>query len=109
MKEPMAAVLRRRTRLPIPMRAISATSSAGFVILTMFCLPHTARAGIIYQTGFESSELPPYSTGQLTGNNGWVGAAAAVVENSTVFSGSQAVSLDSTGLARQSLIGHNLT
>jgi hypothetical protein len=58
-----------------------------------------ARADIIYQTGFEP---PTYTVGTLNGQNGWgddsPGATASQVETSTVFSGSQAisVSLDST-------------
>jgi hypothetical protein len=109
MKKAMAAELRRRTRLAIAVRGISSASSAGLVILTMLCLTPVSHAGTIFQTGFESSEVPSYPTGQLTGDNGWVGTTAAVVENSTVLSGLQAVSLDSTGLTGQSLIGHNLT
>jgi hypothetical protein len=88
---------------------ISSASSAGLLILTMLCLTPVSHAGTILQTGFESSEVPSYSTGQISGTNGWSGTTAAVVENSTVFSGLQAVSLDSTGLPGQSLIGHNLT
>ncbi len=91
-----------------PLTAESA-SSLGLVILTMLFMTPVAQAGTIFQTGFESSEVPGYSTGQLSGSNGWTGTTAAVVENSTVFSGSQAVSLDSTGLTGQSLVGHSLT
>ncbi len=109
MNKTMAAEPGRRIRLAIAVRGISSASSAFLVILTMLCLTPLSQAGTIFQTGFESSEVPSYSTGQLSGNNGWAGTTAAVVENSTVFSGLQAVSLDTTGLAGQSLIGHNLT
>jgi hypothetical protein len=94
MKKTMAAELGRRT---------------GLVILTMLCLTPVCHAGVIFQTGFESSGVPSYSTGQLSGTNGWAGTTAAVVENSTVFSGLQAVSLDSAGLTGQNLVGQNLT
>ena len=109
MKKTTAAELRIRTGLAIGERGISSASSAGLLMLTMLCLAPVSHAGTIFQTGFESSDVPAYSTGQLSGNNGWIGTAAAVVENSTVFSGSQALSLNSTGLTMQSLIGHNLT
>ena len=105
----MAAELGRRTRLAIAARGISSVFSAGLVILTTLCLTPVSHAATIFQTGFESSEVPSYSTGQLSGENGWAGTTAAVVENSTVFSGLQAVSLDSTGLTGHSLIGHELT
>jgi hypothetical protein len=77
--------------------------------MAVLSLAPLSQAGTIFQTGFESSEVPAYSTGQLSGQNGWSGTTAAVVENSTVFSGLQAVSLASTGLSGQSLIGQNLT
>jgi hypothetical protein len=102
LKNTIAAELRRRTRLAI-------ASSAGLVILTLLCLTPVSHAATVFQTGFESSEVPSYSAGQLSGENGWAGTTSAVVENSTVFSGSLAVSLDSTGMTGQSLIGHSLT
>jgi len=77
--------------------------------LTALSLTPRADAGIIFQTGFESSEALPYSIGQLSGQNGWSGSTFPVVENSTVFSGSQAVSFAAPGSAGPSLIHHGLT
>jgi hypothetical protein len=52
-----------------------------------------AHAAAVYSTGFES---PGYTTGQLAGQNGWFSATNAYVQSSTVESGSQAASVDST-------------
>lgn len=101
--------MKKRTAAEIAPCVISSASSAGILILTALCLAPVSRAGTILATGFESSDVPSYSTGQLSGNNGWTGTTAAAIENSIVFSGSQAVSLDTTGLTVQSLVGHNLT
>jgi len=65
-----------------------------------------ALAGNIYSTGFEPTT---YSTGTLSGQNGWTGSTAPVVENSTVYAGSQAVGFDSTGLSGQSLAYQSLS
>src|SRR5258708_3824525 len=80
--------------------------SAGILSLS---LAPIARAGVIFQTGFESTDTPAYSIGQLSGQNGWTGLISPVVENSTVFSGSQAVSFDSTGTVGQNLMHHSIT
>ncbi len=55
-----------------------------------------ARAETVFSTGFEP---PGYATGQLAGQNGWVSDPNAFVQNSTVESGLQAVSVsaDTTG------------
>jgi hypothetical protein len=80
--------------------------SAGLCALSVTPLLH---AGVIFQTGFESTDAPAYATGQLAGQNGWTGLTTPVVENSTVFSGSQAVSFASTGLSGQNLIRNPIT
>ena len=52
-----------------------------------------ARAGTIYATGFEN---PPFTLGSLIGQDGWseFGSTTVLVENSVVFAGQQAVSVD---------------
>jgi hypothetical protein len=79
---------------------------AGLLAMSLAPIVH---AGIIFQTGFESTDTPAYSTGQLSGQNGWTGLTAGVVENSTAFSGSQAVSFDSTGTVGQNLMHQAIT
>ena len=53
-----------------------------------------ALATVIFSTGFEP---PTYTTGQLAGQNGWSMSTVPVVENTTVFAGSQAVAANSSG------------
>jgi len=65
-------------------------------------LPPLAHSQAFLSTGFESSE--GYSRGQLAGQQGWTGTTAAVVEASTVFAGSQAVSIPATGLPAQTFV-----
>jgi hypothetical protein len=93
----------------LEMKALRQAGVSLLLGLTAISLTPISQAAVILQTGFESSEVPGYSTGQLSGQNGWAGSTVAVVENSTVFSGLQAVSMDSTGLSGQNLFGHNLT
>lgn len=63
---------------------------AGAALLMMLAAAIT-HAAVIYQTGFEA---PAFSTGQLSGQNGWVsnnsGTNLAVVQNSVAASGDQA-------------------
>ncbi len=66
-----------------------------------------ANGQVYLSTGFEASE--GYSTGPLAGQNGWIGTSAAVVETSTVFAGSQAVSLPATGLSGQQSVQLHLS
>jgi hypothetical protein len=62
---------------------------------TLLLIP-ASYATNLFSTGFES---PTYATGPLNGQGGWANATPAVVENSVVFAGSQAVAIDSTGAA----------
>ena len=72
-----------------------------------------ASAGTDIATGFEP---PTYSLGALAGQDGWTGSLG-VVENSTVFAGSQALSFESTGASNNSIVtlssldvsGHTVT
>ena len=52
-----------------------------------------ANAGTLYSTGFEN---PPFTLGPLAGQDGWqvFGGTSVQVENTVVFAGSQAVSVD---------------
>jgi hypothetical protein len=61
-----------------------------------------ALAGDILTTGFEA---PDFSLGELNGQNTWSGEPTPVVENTTVFAGSQAVAWDSTGLSGAPKVG----
>lgn len=62
----------------------------------LFALTITAHAGTLYSTGFEA---PTFTTGNLTGQDGWqqFGGTSVLVETSVVKSGLQAVSVDGSG------------
>jgi hypothetical protein len=75
------------------------------LVFSALSLAPALRADI-FSTGFEP---PTYTTGQLAGQDGRTGSTTAVVENTTVFAGSQAVAYDSTGVATQDLATHALT
>jgi hypothetical protein len=64
----------------------------------------SVRADILYQTGFES---PTYSVGNLAGQDGWF-LGNGQVENTTVLSGSQALSttVDSSSSGTNNLVAH---
>lgn len=54
------------------------------------------QAQVIYKTGFEANESPPYQIGDLSGQNGWMvvpGTASGTIQSDVVYSGLQAVSL----------------
>lgn len=73
-----------------------------------FCLAlvtSLAHAGTVYSTGFEN---PPFELGSLAGQDGWefFGADNAQVEDTVVWAGSQAVSVDGSA-AVQSGPWHN--
>jgi hypothetical protein len=70
---------------------------------TLLLIP-ASYATNLFSTGFEP---PTYTTGPLNGQGGWTNTTPAVVENSVVFAGSQAVAIDSTG-ASQSIFGQGL-
>jgi hypothetical protein len=75
------------------------------LVFSALSLAPALRADI-YSTGFEP---PTYSTGQLSGQDGWSASSTPVVENTTVFAGSQAVAYDSNGITGQDLATHGLT
>ena len=74
------------------------------LLLASLLITQEARAGVIFQTGFET---PKYSVGQLAGQDGWYGSTAPVVQTSTVFSGSQAAEFDSALDTRKSGFGQS--
>lgn len=90
-------------------RPLEGKASIALLAFLALALAPRSQAGIIFQTGFESTGTPPYSLGQFSGQNGWGGVHTPVVENSTVFSGSQAVAFDTVGVVGQNLMGHLLT
>ena len=65
-----------------------------------------ARAGVIYQTGFEP---PTYSLGTLNGKDGWSTSSNADVQNSTVLSGTQAAGFNATTVSGQDLAAHAIS
>jgi uncharacterized repeat protein (TIGR01451 family) len=82
------------------------------ILIAPILLAPLCTAGVLLQTGFESTETPAFATGPLIGQNGWFllyGSPAPVVQTSTVFAGTQAVQLNATGLVGQNLFSHNLT
>jgi hypothetical protein len=75
----------------------------GLAAMALLMGSGVVRAGIIYQTGFES---PTYSVGTLAGQDGWTDTSgAAQIETSTVNSGSQAMSAD---ISPSDFIDHSL-
>jgi hypothetical protein len=62
-------------------------------MLALFWCGGTARADVLYQTGFEA---PTYTTGDLNGQDGWgtTVPGAIQVESTTVHFGLQAVAVD---------------
>ena len=81
-------------------------------LIAIFALAPLCVAGVLLQTGFESTENPAYTTGPLIGQNGWFlldGTPTPRVQTTTVFAGAQAVQMDAAGLASgQNLVSHNL-
>lgn len=75
------------------------------VCVAMIALSPFASADV-FSTGFEP---PTYSLGPLAGQDGWASSAVPVVENSTVFAGSQALAYNSTGITGQDLASHTVT
>ena len=79
---------------------------SGFLLAVLFSLGVHARAGVIYQTGFEP---PTYTTGQLQGQDGWFNSTVPVVETTTVHSGAQAAAFSAVGLVGQNTARHALS
>ena len=75
---------------------------AALALLSMAPLPATT----IFSTGFEP---PAYTTGQVSGQDGWSGSTTPVVENTTVFAGSQAVAENTTGVSSQVVVDQPLS
>lgn len=70
------------------------------IVIALFSICGFLNAETIYQTGFEK---PTYSTGSLSGHNGWTstGGSIGVVEKTFAYSGSQAVLYDTSARAGQ--------
>lgn len=102
-------IYRALSARPMVLRLLT-RGSCSLAFLTLTAVTQ-ASASVVFQTGFEPSptETPGYDLGELAGQNGWFGASGVTVENSTVFSGSQAVSYSATGLSGPNIIGHPLT
>jgi len=68
-------------------------------VIALFSICGFLNAETISQVGFEK---PTYSTGSLSGHNGWFNSGnVGVVENTFAFSGSQAVLYDTSARAGQ--------
>jgi len=67
----------------------------GLSVLALISAP-AAYSGTVYATGFEN---PPFTLGNLVGQDGWTefGSAITTVEDFNVFAGSQAVFVDGSG------------
>ncbi len=72
----------------------------GLALLALIPVP-AAHAGTVYATGFEN---PPFSTGNLAGQDGWsvFGSTITTVESFFAYSGSQAVFVNGPGSDGQS-------
>ena len=83
------------------------------ILIAPILLAPLCVAGVLLQTGFEATGVPPYAIGPLVPQNGWFvldGAPTPRVQTTTVFAGAQAVQMDAAGLASgQNLVSHNLT
>jgi MYXO-CTERM domain-containing protein len=77
--------------------------SRTLLLSTLLLIP-ASYATTLFSTGFEP---PTYAVGALNGQDGWTNAA--VVENSVVFAGSQAVAMNSTGVTGQTEFFHGLS
>lgn len=84
------------------------TSRTLFFALILASSARFLNGALIFQTGFETSDSPGYVTGQLNGQNGWCCNTVGVVENSTVFAGSQGVQFNASGTTGQSADAHGL-
>jgi hypothetical protein len=81
-------------------QGVSMKSITGLTfVIALFSICGFVNAETISQTGFER---PTYSTGNLSGHNGWFNNGnVGVVENKFAFSGSQAVLYDTSARAGQ--------
>lgn len=69
------------------------------LFLTLLGLSLSAKAGIVYQTGFEP---PTFTPGPLNGQNSWITVGAGgttTVENGFALTGTQAVQITPLGVA----------
>jgi hypothetical protein len=67
---------------------------ARLLLVAAICLPAIGYSAAIYTTGFEG---PTFTSGALSGQDGWAvanGASVVTVQNSIVHSGSQAAEVD---------------
>jgi hypothetical protein len=80
-------------------RIVLVASAAAVGVVMMFGAEGRALADtVVYATGFEP---PTYTTGALSGQNGWTGSLLGTVETTTVFAGSQAVEYNAIGVSGQ--------
>ena len=72
---------------------LARTAPALLIALVMLVATSAASAGTIYSTGFEN---PPFTLGNLAGQDGWqvFGATSVDVQSNVVYAGSQAVWVD---------------
>ena len=77
------------------------------LVFPPFCIA-LGGGSALFQTGFEATDSPPYSLGQLAGQNGWAGSLG-VVQNGTVFGGTQAVQFNAALASGQTLVSHSLS
>src|SRR5262245_16041186 len=75
----------------------------------LFFLSQIGMAGVLFKTGFDANETPPYSIGNLVPQNGWFQSTVAKVQTAVTFSGTQAVQFNAAGTSGQNVIGHNLS
>lgn len=72
-------------------------------IASMFGVHGQALADVVFSTGFEP---PAYTTGTLSGQDGWFNGSSGAVETGTVFAGTQAVGYSAVGATGQDIDGH---
>lgn len=74
---------------------------AGLLCLLIPCLPVHAQI-TVYQTGFESTESPPFADGNLFGQNGWTSTndpptiGRGIVQSTFAHTGARAALLDAS-------------
>jgi hypothetical protein len=70
------------------------------IAVMMVSLSVSAQGTSIYSTGFEGTETPPFTVGNINGQNGWTVFNSSTfdqVENSFFFAGAQAADVVPTG------------
>src|SRR5262245_51277446 len=92
-----------RTRRGWSMRVSCPKSFFACIATACFWLAAPAQGQItVYETGFESTEAPPFANGNLAGQNGWIStdvpptAGRGIVQSTLALTGSRSALLDAS-------------